>query len=568
MKKYLILIISMFLFIPIVNASSVNKINMDIYIDSNGDANVREVWDTTATSGSTELYKTYNNVGNSKFLDFKVSLNGKEYNSLNYWDIDASFSEKSYKNGIHYISDGLELCWGVSEYGNNTYTLEYKITNFVLELSDAQMVYWRLIPNNISGGVDNVYIKIYSDFKYSDTLDVWGYGKYGAPTYVYDGYIEMTTDDKSLDSNEYMTILIKYPLGSFITNNKDLSKDFNYYFNMAQKGNKKYIAKAKLDDIGPIISVIASIIPILLFGFWMCVTIYKLSLGKRKYFKSNKKLEKDIPNFRDIPCNGDIFNSFYISHLYGLTKKDTDFFGSVLLKWLKNGNIKITNEEKKGLFGSDKVITIEFFELNAENEKEMDLWNMMITASKDNVLEEKEFENYCKSHYSKVLNWYDKVLNYEMKDFISSGRILESYKKKLFGLKSYKYSEDDSIYEDAKKLAGLKQYLVEFSNMKEKQAIEVHLWQDYLIYAQMFGIAKKVAEQFKNMYPEVIKDYSNDFDISDVILLNHFYDSGITSATTAQARANSYSSGGGGFSSGGGGGGSFGGGGSGGGGFR
>lgn len=568
MKKYLILIISMFLFIPIVNASSVNKINMDIYIDSNGDANVREVWDVTTTSESTELYKTYNNVGNSSFEDFKVSLNGKEYNSLNYWDIDASFSEKSYKNGIHYISDGLELCWGISEYGNNTYTLEYKITNFVLELSDAQMVYWRLIPNNISGGIDNVYIKIYSDFKYSDNLDVWGYGKYGAPTYVYDGYIEMTTDDKSLDSNEYMTILIKYPLGSFNTNNKDLSKDFNYYFNMSKDGATEYKTEDKQSIFSKVIATIITIFSICFWGFITALIVVVTASGKRKYFKSNKKLEKDIPNFRDIPCNKEIFKSFYISHLYGLTKKDTDFLGSVLLKWLKDGNIKITNKEKNGLFGSNKIISIEFFELTTENSEELSLWNMMIEASKDRILEEKEFENYCKINYQKVLNWYNDVLKYEMNDFILAGKVIESFDKKLFGIKSYKYSEDDSIYEDAKKLAGLKQYLVEFSNMKEKQAIEVHLWQDYLIYAQMFGIAKKVAEQFKNMYPEVIKDYSNDFDISDVILLNHFYDSGITSATTAQARANSYSSGGGGFSSGGGGGGSFGGGGSGGGGFR
>ena len=107
--------------------------------------------------------------------------------------------------------------------------------------------------------------------------------------------------------------------------------------------------------------------------------------------------------------------------------------------------------------------------------------------------------------------------------------------------------------------------------MKEKEAIEVHLWQDYLIYAQMFGIAKRVAEQFKKMYPEIIEQANYNYDFDTVMFINDFSRSAVSSANAARSaaieRARNYSSGGGGFSSGGGGGGSFGGG-SGGGGFR
>ena len=99
--------------------------------------------------------------------------------------------------------------------------------------------------------------------------------------------------------------------------------------------------------------------------------------------------------------------------------------------------------------------------------------------------------------------------------------------------------------------------------MKDKRAIEVKMWRDYLIYAQIFGMAKEVAKEFKNLYPEVITDEM----YNDVILINTFSSSGVSAASAARSRAESYSSGGGGFSSGGGGGGSFGGGG-GGGGFR
>ena len=78
------------------------------------------------------------------------------------------------------------------------------------------------------------------------------------------------------------------------------------------------------------------------------------------------------------------------------------------------------------------------------------------------------------------------------------------------------------------------------------------------MYAQILGVANKVAKEFKKMYPEEIYDQ----DLDNVILLNHFYTSATNAASTAKSRAERYSSGGGGFSSGGGGGGSFGGGGS------
>ena len=83
----------------------------------------------------------------------------------------------------------------------------------------------------------------------------------------------------------------------------------------------------------------------------------------------------------------------------------------------------------------------------------------------------------------------------------------------------------------------------------------------------MMGIAKKVAKQFKELYPDIIEQ-SSFYSYDNIIFINTCASHGIMEANSAQSRAESYSSGGGGFSSGGGGGGSFGGGGGGGGGFR
>ena len=149
---------------------------------------------------------------------------------------------------------------------------------------------------------------------------------------------------------------------------------------------------------------------------------------------------------------------------------------------------------------------------------------------------------------------------------INDGKAESVITGKVFKITKYKI--DGSMMQEAEQMAGLKNFLKEFSLIKEREPIEVNLWDEYLMFAQIFGIADQVASQFKRLYPEVL-DSMNEygFDYDDIIFVHMVSSDGIRSASSARRAAESYSSGGGGFSSGGGGGGSFGGGG-GGGGFR
>ena len=123
------------------------------------------------------------------------------------------------------------------------------------------------------------------------------------------------------------------------------------------------------------------------------------------------------------------------------------------------------------------------------------------------------------------------------------------------------------MIDEAVKLKGLKNFLEEFSRIDDKEAIEVNLWEYYLIFATILGIADKVAKQFKKLYPEIIENNEYGYTYNDFIFINAISYNSMSSAISSKSRAESYSSGGGGFSSGGGGGGSVGSGG-GGGGFR
>lgn len=554
--KYIVFAIIVLLFGSRVYANDIKKISMDIYVDNNGDAHITEIWNASLSNG-TEGYKPYYNLGNSSIKDYTVSMNGMPFTTLNNWDVNSSFDNKAYKAGINPIDDGYELCFGISEYGDNAYTMKYTITNFVSSTKDGDMIFWTLIPHELSDKPDYVYIKIYSDFEYDINTPVWGYGNYGGLAYVYDGYIEMIHED-ALNSDEYMTIQVKFPKGTFNTSNV-LDNDFDYYHDMAENGAISYSDKTTFWDIlRGILSFIVGFVPWLAIFVISIISASKYSEYGTKKLKFSKgyKNFKDAPYFREIPLNKDIFAAYWYACQYGLVKNKTDFLGAILLKWLKNGNVENVTVTSKVLKKEERAIKL----VNPIGLKglEIELFNMMQVASIDGVLESNEFTKWCKNHYNKILKWFNRVIDEETSKFVNKGLI--TVEKKMFGTV---HVVSDSLKEEASKLAGLKKFLNDFSNIKDRESIEVKLWEEYLMYAQIFGIAKKVAKEFKKLYPDVITDETFD----DIMFIHTISYQGVSAASTARSRAESYSSGGGGFSSGGGGGGSFGGGG-GGGGFR
>ena len=569
MKKFkkVALLLLLFLFIPFVkvHANSISNIKMDIYVDKDGTATITETWDAYVSQG-TEAYHPYFNIGNSNIEVISANMDGHSYDIDYYWDVNRTLSEKAYKTGIYKTGDEVDVCFGISEYGSHTYEVKYKIEKFVANLEDADMIYWTLMPYDFSVEPRNVYIKIYSDFEYEDTLDVWGYGKKGAPCYVYDGYIEMTTNGERLDSDEYLTILVKFPKDTFNKTNP-LERDFDYYFKQAEKGAKKYKTSKIKDFIFLILGIIFAYGPVILIILISVLT--SKNAGKNYYKKctfgpAGKKVRKDVPNFREIPCKKDIVRAYWVAYHYGLSNKKEDFLGAVLLKWIKNDNVRVERitEKKK------EITNIIFNKPPKSNLMEDNLYSWMQEAAKDGKLEKDEFSSWCKSHYSKILKWFTEVLDYQSKMLVNEDKATVVKSNWIVG---EKYLIDDSMMEEAEQLAGLKNFFKEFTRINEKQPIEVKLWDEYLMFAQIFGMADEVAEQFKKLYPEVIEAMNTaNFDYSDLVFIRSLSNTGIHTAeakSAAVARASSYSGGGGGFSSGGGGGGSFGGGG-GGGGFR
>ena len=544
-----------------VEANSIKSIDIDIYVDEEGNADVTEVWNCSTSKG-TEVYHPYYNLGKSQITDLTVSEGDKVYETLPTWKTSGTFSKKAYKCGINKISNGIELCWGISEYGFHTYTVKYKITNFVLNLKDSQIIYWTLIPHDFSNEIDKSSIKIHADSVFDESVEVWGFGDYGGICTVRNGIVEMLSNNK-IEKKEYMTILVKFPENYFNSNNSS-GNNFQYYLDMAEKNSVKY----SKEDLSSVILLVFVIV------FSLFPTLLSLALGfilghkPSSSLKNKKKINKKS-YFREIPYDGDIFTAYFIAQEYNLLSKKNNIFGAVILKWIKDGVIRLEKRPKKNSSKEDTILILDDPSTKTfTNSSEQSLYKYIYEASKDEILENCEFEKWCRRNYTKITSWFRVLISEQRKVLIADGLITVEEKKKLFT--KYKiYHATDKLNEVAEQIAGLKYYLTQYSLISDREPVEVHLFEEFLIYAQMLGIADKVAKSFKNLYPDMINDscYSS---YDNVHFVYHHSFSGMSSAYARERVDHYFSSsggGGGGHSYGGGGGGSFGGGG-GGGGFR
>ena len=557
MKKKIILFL-MFMLVPFsVKADTIYKVDMNININEDGSANVQEIWDVKASGGS-EWYKSMLNMDGIELTDFKVSMDNQEL-TYKTWNPNESLSAKKGYYGINYVSNGLELCFGKYDFKRHTFTLTYKLSNFVFNTSDSQITYFTLMPS-ITANAFSATISSYYEFP--DTLDVWGYG-YKGYAYVKDGKIYMINEEGLY--NDYVTMLVKYPQETFKTDfSVDKFENFDDVYNMAEDGTFDYdydnnYEKPSLFE--RIIDFIATMFPILIAAFFAIIGI-KAGIESGYGYVNNKKIDKkNTPMFRDIPCNKDIYYANALISLNGLANtSNTNILGAIILKWVKENKIGFKTETK-GMFNKETGIIDMTKQNTFDNPLEEKLFDYMYKASVDGYLESKELEKWCRKNYEKFFDLIKKFESTEINKLKGEGHI---YKRTNKAECKKRNVMDDKIYDDSCKLYGLKLYLDEFSRMDTKEVMEVHLWDEYLMFAYLFGTASKVAKQLKNLYPQEFTEYTanSGVNLDTIVFINNISVRSVNAASSARSAAQSYSSGGGGFSSGGGGGGSFGGGGS------
>ena len=455
-KNILFLLILVLFFIPLpVFADSIYSVKMDINILEDGTANIKEVWDVEADSGS-EWYKSMYELNNSEISNYKVTMDGEELSYIN-WNTSASLQEKKGNYGINNTSNGIELCFGKGDYNRHTFVITYSLSNYVFNTEDSQVLAWVIYPK---ANVDYFSAEISSYYQFPDNLDVWGYG-YKGYAYVEDGIIKLSTEGSLRDN--YVSVLVKFPLNTFRTNNiDDRYNTFDDVFKVAEEGSFQYDygTNDKFDFFAVFFSFISFLFPIFIF-----LIIFIIASSDGYGYINNKIInKKNTPMFREIPCNKDIYYANALIKLNNFDYKESNILGAIILKWVKEGKIKFKNEEK-GLFNK-KTSMIDLTDKPVfDNKYEKEIFDIMYEASNDGILEPKELEKWCRKNYSKFFGIFKRIVDEKIQQLKLDGYI---YKRKNKQECKKKNVMNEKIYDDSSKLYGLKLYLKEFSNMNTK----------------------------------------------------------------------------------------------------
>ena len=493
MKQKIAATIAAFLCAPLLCTPSlatnrVPEMELDVALRPDGSAHITQVW-TTDTDEGTEFYLGCRDSGYLTITDFSVSDQNGSYVYVEGWDVDASFEEKANRCGILETGEGAELCWGVSEYGENRYTIEYVLHDLVGSYSDADGFNHRFVdemnffPTDVTLTIRNQDGTPLTD----EICDIWAFGFDGQIQFE-DGVIRAWSE-APLDSGAHMTVMVSLEKG-VLSPRRAVEDSFETVKERAlADSDYEDREDAAWDDepltAGDVLLFAAIILTPVLLILLLVVLLVKVGRARRK-----KRMEQ-AGYFRDAPNDGDLNVTYQLGRCSGLCKEDA-LLGAYLMRLISQGCLEST----------DNSIDAESVRLRLDhapqsgNAYEDALYTILeAAAGADGVLDPNELERYCGQNYVPLSHFMESCERSGKQTLIRSGCLKGAVLGNDKDLTKKGQQELDEVY-------GLKHFLLDFSLIHERSGKEAVIWQDYMVYALMLGIADKLEAQIQELYPD------------------------------------------------------------------
>jgi hypothetical protein len=512
-------------FVPGVSAANnVKNIEIEVILNDDGSANITQIWTGYFHEG-TEGYIVINNLQGMDIEDFQVKDRYGDYTSEANWNINASFAEKSRKYGIVKTAEGYELCWGLSEYGEREYIISYKVRGIVGSYNDYDGLHFQFVNSGMSTLPTSVQLTMFLENGTplnEENARIWAFGYHGEINFMEDGSVYAYTEIPLSVFSDNFTILFRLDK-EIVSPERVVSSDFN------EKKEDAFIDS----DYVPIperepsfltrfLGFIIIAIPVTFVGYQIVKSIRR----KQKI----KQLYKDANYYREIPLNGNIEAAYVLAKDFQQAKEDGNLIGAAFLKLINENSLHPLSEKKVGFFGREtEIISLRLVNPPVkEGFTTHGLYDLLILASgEDQILQERELEKYSKKNHTAVFDLVESAKTEGDKRLAAMKLYDKSKEHKLLGLSAEGEKQLSNIM-------GFKKFLLDFSLINERGIAEALLWQDYLTFAMLFGIADKVIEQFKKVYPVPT-------DFSEQALASYQLSTGYTAASyfaAAQAASN------------------------------
>ncbi|MBQ0024626.1 MAG: DUF2207 domain-containing protein [Bacteroidales bacterium] len=463
----------------------VRDIDVTVTLSEDGSAFVKEVWDLSVDKG-TEWYLVRENLGDIVIKDLRVFENGQEFLTEDFWDTDRSFDWKKGRCGILYKRDGCELCWGLGSYGNHLFTVEYTMTNVVKSLDDYDCLHMQFVSPGINPYPQHARVTILADSLSfdADNSAIWGFGYHGSVLFD-NGRIVADTEEPFVDDFASVIVMARFNKGIFSTTST-LPGTFEEKRKIAfeESDYDTFLENERRRNRG-LLAFTAAMFALLVGG--LMTSVRRRNQNMFGVMKLNR-----IGYSREVPFDGDLFPSRYVLSKCGKMGSEANFASALILKMIKEGILSVSTDSRQKLLisftSSQKAESLEG--------GEKVFYDMLYEASgEDHILQEKEFSRWSsrKANARRVSNWVENlnatgISRLQKGGFVGSSEFTEQGRRQ------------------ARNVIGFKKFLSDFTLSEERKSSEVILWQDYLIFASLYGIAKKVAKELKDIDPKAFKD--------------------------------------------------------------
>lgn len=512
-------------------------IDVSVVVNRDGSADICEVWDVCVTEG-TEMYLVRYNLGSMDITGFSVcDETGRVFDNIGRWDVDASRSSKAGKCGAVSKNGGYELCWGFGSYGDHIFTITYRMTNAVQAFNDYDAMHIQFVSPGIRPRPQNVSVRVSSRDHQLDSLNcaAWGFGFNGTLEFTNGDILARSTEPFS--SDQYSVILLtRFDKGMF-TPSVALGEPFQNRLDKAFEGSayQDYLNENQSGGDRLLPEIIATLFAVL--AAWSITASVK---NRNNKIFGVKRL-KDIGYERDIPFGGNLFESLHVLRRGTNFTSSNTIASAIILRMIYNGQLIVNSADRK-------KIEISFNEspsLEKLSSPERKLFNMMKAASgSDMILQNREFSRWAKRHTEEVTEWCNDVEMKGRNDLRTDGLVTGN-----------RFTDEGQA--NARKVIGLRKFLKDFTLVKERAVPEVALWQEYLVFASLYGIADKVAEQLKDIDPQKFEEVVgyDPFVMNRILYLSNNMAGAITNSVVSGVQTAGSVGGHGGFTSFGGGGG-------------
>lgn len=530
-----------------------NALDYNVVLNEDGSADIVETWDVDISETNT-MFKDFDLSSDGTYYidDVKVTKvqNGVEYPLEQIYEEQYHVDSGCYY-GLMIDNNTFEIAWNVGlddSSDTRTYKIYYTVENAVKVYSDCAEFYWQFIGNDNTMTGNNITgtITLPSGITDIERLHIWGHGDFSGNT-------ERTSTNtlkfnmNHLYSNSMIEIRVVVEDNIFETCSNiyyqdKLSSILEEEATWAEQANAQKAMYKKI--------VICTVIIIAVIFIIYLRKIIKYSQAGKE-LKMNSYPKNELQYFRDIPNEGNAtparaaFMYYFNTVSSGFENHTSNIFSATLLQ--------LTLKKKISLEPIDKNnVRIYILDGNADSltREERLIYNLLVDNMdrETNSVDTKTLEKYAKNHYDEFYDlmkdvckaaeeyeenrgaidkerkkasrkWSRKGILYVLASFflgfMLSPLILVSFPiliefiicaVKCFSNAKKINALSPVAYEEMNQWKALKNYMSDFSLLKEKEVPDLILWEKYLVYATVFGISKKVLDQLVEVYPQMTSE--------------------------------------------------------------